>query len=204
MPKSRRRARPTGRRSGGPGDPIPRALPGISRDVHTFVRSINSGVLGAGPGFAWSFALSDLPSYTEFTSLFDQYRFQKVVLRFTVSPTAGSTAVQWPQIQITSDYDSASAPAASSELTQRRYVSHTFAPGSPSVAFTLKPRILADVGVGGSAAYAGILPRSDWVDLAAATLPWYGAIAWFNFYTAASNVSIFLEETYYFQCAGLR
>lgn len=51
-----------------------------------------SGSTIAEVDVAYSFQLSDLPGYTEFTSLFDQYRIRKVVVRFIPDITIATPA----------------------------------------------------------------------------------------------------------------
>lgn len=57
-----------------------------SRIIHNFKRTFqlaNYDPVGAGVQYrALSFKLSDLPNYTEFTTLFDVYAIRKVVCKF--------------------------------------------------------------------------------------------------------------------------
>lgn len=179
-------------------------LPSQVRDVHKFVRSSVVGNLAptaADKGWAWTFALSDMPNSTEFTSLFDQYRIRKAILRFTYT---NQSTTSYPVMYVTSDYDSAVAPATSAELTQRRHVTWAFGPTRQQFEMSLEPRALMDVGTGGASGYSGLVPRSEWIDLAFSTLTHRGVVAWIANFNTTSGGGLIYEEELHFECAGLR
>jgi hypothetical protein len=78
--------------------------------IHTFTRdwiigNANASAAGDAVG-AYAFNLSSLPSYTEFTALFDQYRFKRVDISFwPLQSVATSTANAIPTIATVIDYD---------------------------------------------------------------------------------------------------
>lgn len=123
--------------------------------VHRFRRSVNflcgvnsyagftdiSGSTVLGPGLGIGVSLlkvfftgnslttsSDVPSVTEFVSLFDRFRIRAVNVRIvpsfnnqdTTSNAAGTApAVGLPIIQMARDYDDINAPSATTDLLQR-------------------------------------------------------------------------------------
>lgn len=104
----------------------------IASNVHTFVRSCTLANLHSTGGalgdihHTFSFALSDLPNFTEFTSLFDQYRIRWVELTFVSAVTqsdiasAGITGYS-PQVVhgfFVNDYDDSLPPSSKDELMQ--------------------------------------------------------------------------------------
>lgn len=200
-PARRRRARRS--ETAGPS----MALPGQTRDVHRFVRSVQIGALtpaAADKGWAWTFALSDLPNYTEFTALFDQYRLSLVELVFTWSPGTTVATSTFPTLLIASDYDSAAVPASSSEIAQRRHITWVFSPSKPIATFRLRPRVLLDVGSGGSSGFSTLAPAREWIDLAFSTLTQRGAVAWIANFNTGLGGTLLLEERFHFEVAGLR
>ena len=78
------------------------------------ISSTTTGVLGG-----YSFSLDQLPNYTEFTNLFDQYRINKIVVKFI--PNHNSSDVS-ASTQVISNFNSvidptdATAPATGAEL----------------------------------------------------------------------------------------
>lgn len=204
--KGARRARPRTAATGVTGPVM--ALPKQVLDVHRFKRSGPTASLAAAAadkGWAWSFALSDTANYTELTSLFDQYRIRQVDMVFRLDRMTSSASQAYPTIWILADYDSASAPGSLDEVAQRPYKSFQFGPTNTTVSFTLKPRLLADAGIGGSAAYSVLVPREQWIDAASATLTHYGAIAWIsNYNTGIAGLSLSLQETIHVECCSVR
>lgn len=99
-------------------DGVLSASAGSSHLVVTTPATVNTFGFGA---FSYHVRLQDLPSYTEFTGLYDQYKIVKVVFRiipFAVAPSTGAAAVSTGgqpacMFHIVTDYDDSSKPAAS-------------------------------------------------------------------------------------------
>ncbi len=107
-------------------DIMPPILPQKGKS-YRFVRSAFYNVLTATSGTtlgSGNFKLSDLPNYTDFTALFDRYRFVAVVCKFipTTKPTEVGSATSLigdnPLVYTVLDYDDASAPLSVDELRQ--------------------------------------------------------------------------------------
>ncbi len=95
--------------------------------VHRFVRSAFYNVLTSTSGItlgSGNFKLSDLPNYTDFTALFDKYRFVCVIAKFIPTTqksevgSATSLIGDNPLVYTVIDYDDASAPLSIDELRQ--------------------------------------------------------------------------------------
>lgn len=98
-----------------------------------------------------SFKISDVPSHTEFTSLFDRYRIYGVAYRWvcrrdpsTNSATAAANQGQYPSIHWVHDFDEVGAPGALSVLQQYpRYKEFYFSGDRPTTKWTyIKPSTL--------------------------------------------------------------
>ncbi len=107
-------------------DVLPPMIPERGK-VYRFVRSAFYNTLTSSTGItlaSGNFKLSDLPNYTDFTALFDRYRFVAVVARFI--PTTQKTEVgsatsligDNPIVYTVIDYDDSSTPLSLDELRQ--------------------------------------------------------------------------------------
>lgn len=68
-----------------------------------------------------TFALSEVPNYSEFTALFERYRLTGVALRYRLTRTDDSTASlkgYIPTLVAVKDYDDSSTPTSFNELCQ--------------------------------------------------------------------------------------
>lgn len=120
--------------------------------------------------FSWKFLLSDLPTPADFTALFDQYRFEKVVLKFYPG-TIETNSADAPLLITVIDYDDATIPAAASTLLQYDNCKQSMYPNPHFV--TLRPRMaMAAFGGGLFSSYANVAPQ--WVDAASNTVEHYG------------------------------
>lgn len=96
-----------------------------------------------------TFALSDLPGYTDFTSLYDMYKIRKVVFKiipkFSEVALSGGTTnnANLQQIHSAIDYDDGVAPASINTLCQ--YQSHRMTRGYAVHTRTLVPKVQTTV-----------------------------------------------------------
>jgi len=120
--------------------------------------------------------LSNFPSYTEFTSLFDTYTISKVDATFMFNRTsseAGSSVTDlMPTLVTANDYDDGNAPATVTNLLQ--YKSCHFHRLDTPITLSFKPKVSATVwqslGVSGFMQPNGV----QWVDAAYPGIPFYG------------------------------
>jgi len=149
---------------------------------------------------AQSFALSILPGYTEFTSLFDYYRIDKIELTFIPSTNvadANTTAIGGnnsdvsvgvnavPTMLIATDPDGANYGATVAEQMLLQYGNHRKLYMSCAQRHTFKPKVSQQIyGAGATTAYAVPLGKDGvWVDCNNPTAPHYGVL----WYVVGSN-----------------
>ena len=145
--------------------------------VMTFTRQHKIGVLTATNGDttgAFAFALSDLPSSSDFTSLFDQYRIAQVTLKFI--PCAANfgqatTATDYPSILTCVDFDDDAVPASSD--TVRQYGTCLTVANATYFERCLTPRFAVAAYSGAFTSYAQSNPR-QWIDCASPNVVHYG------------------------------
>lgn len=104
---------------------VPRGVP-----PHSFKRFVQIGAIGnllnsAETMFAYTFSLDQLPNYTEFTSLYDQYMITKVVVKFyhirdpsQVTNLAPGGAVSGGVLLTAIDHDDSTPASSGNEMRQ--------------------------------------------------------------------------------------
>lgn len=124
----------------------------------------NMGTAGSDGLYGLSFKLSDLPSYTQFTALFDEYRIRAIKVYwlpcFNSNTTAGGQTTV-PQLISAIDYDDASTPGSANVINSfdtcrvhgclDKMYSRTFKPSVALATYTTS--------------FAGYAQRQDqWID----------------------------------------
>jgi len=150
-----------------------------------------NGVVTSSAG-AYSFKLSDLPQYTEFTALFDKYRITgvklKVIPRITMQTPAGyqtAATSYMPTIVHTIDYDDATTPTDASQLNQ--YDTVKMAHNGKPFSVWIRPRAAqAQFGAGVFTSYGSSNPK-QWMDVASPDIVYYGWKWATNGYPATLN-----------------
>lgn len=111
-----------------------------------------------------SFSLGQLPDFTDFTSLYDQYRINKVVVKLipkvTQAVLEGGVAMlnqNLQQVHSAIDYDDVTAPNSISDLTQ--YQNHRMSRGNQIHTRVFVPKALTTIGAVSSAPKA-----KQWLD----------------------------------------
>lgn len=147
----------------------------VKRHIFKFERSWDSGNLSAlttEVDTAFSFQLSDLPSYTEFTALFDQYRIVGVDMHFiphqNTCPVTSANATT-TNILIAPDYDDATAVNLAALLQKAGLKIYNF---NKEFHFFLKPMIAAAAYSGTFTSYLSMEPQ--WIDVASPSVVHYG------------------------------
>lgn len=104
-------------------------IPPKVKTAHSFIRKADFGTIlssNTAPVFgAYAFKLSDFPSYTEFTALYDQFRIVKVDVQFlhlasaiNNTNSASSIVLRCPRFYSVLDFDDSTAPTAIDDLRQ--------------------------------------------------------------------------------------
>lgn len=199
---------------------ISRPLTAVARSqVYPFKRFAfkvtQGGTDNLATGLGLSFQLSDLPNYTEFTALFDQYKIGGIKYRWVVnrSPDYGgavvsnvyNTAVQgtYPRIMWVHDYDSYTAPANFAELQQYPKMKEVYlTPDRPYTKwFFFKPaRANVEFESGVNSAYSPTW--KGFVDCASDTTPHAGIRTFYD--GLNNNMQLRLECWYYLVFKNVR
>lgn len=180
--------------------PMPRRNP-----VYTFTRSVSKGKITATNAetvTAYSFALSDLPSYTDFTSLFDEYRIVQVILEFipvTTSFGPSTSATDLPSVHTVIDYDDSTAPASIDTL--RQFGTHQIVANQVYFKRVLSPRCTVATYSGAFTSYS-LSPVSQWRDSVSPGILHYGVKVGTSPVTTVSGSYVLynIEATYTIQC----
>lgn len=157
----------------------PRAIRQVASGVHHFKRTAKLSDISLNASGAttqgWYFRLADLPNYTEFTALFDLYRFNKIVVRFVPSFTGSDmnpATTSWaiPTFYSAIDHDDAVTPANLDVLMQ--YPSLRLTRGNRIHTRIFTPAVSTDIFTGTT---EGSSPKfKAWLNCADATVPHYG------------------------------
>lgn len=176
-------------------------LPAMLQSSTRFTRCTEPALLSKGstdPSGLVTFALGDLPSYTDFTSLYDMYRIVRVDFKFT----GIFNAVVTSKLYVTSDYDGG-AMTTLAEMSQRRHVERMISVDCPEFTFTVRPRVASSVLATAGLSASGV--TSTWVDLSTPTVVHYGLQYYvLNYNTGAGGLNIYTSAAYTFDCSGLR
>lgn len=168
----------------------------LSRNVHAYSRHMApktiDGQIAAGFAVldgkgATTFKFNELINYTEFTSLYDQYKITyvkiKMFYRFTSSedvrgvtaPAGGvsqNTAPQLPRLFYYVDYDDDTSPATVNEIRENsKCVIRQFQMGKP-ITIRIRPRTAGLIFNGLTSAYD--IGRRSWINCAYPDVPHYG------------------------------
>lgn len=197
---------------------VPRAL----RNNHTMitrVAQLSDFVIPSNYSWAYQtyrFALSDVPSYTEFTNLFDSYKISAVKVTFFPQwsnndmqnnggiGTGVGTMANPIIFTTTADDDTAllSSQASSLQVSKARMVKNVLKPFSIYV----RPKFQTEVAT--TLAFSSGVPKTGWCDTDNYGVTHYGAqIGGRTFYTnsvSTPNVTYQVFAKFYLQFKGAR
>lgn len=156
----------------------------FSETNYNFKRSYTVSQTTTG-GLAYgaaSFLLSNLPGYTEFTALFDQYRLNCVVANFvwrssglSTIETANNNLVGMPIMYSVIDLDDATAPASISEIQEYgKHKTTYFSTSRRHKSFKIYPRNLNTIYRSGVTSAYTLGRRKAWLDITTTDTPHYG------------------------------
>lgn len=155
-------------------------------------------------GLAYQFRLIDLPNVTDFTNLYDMYRFNKVVMKLIpkysdnlliAGGNISNSNIQ--QVHSVIDYDDLVSPTSISQLCE--YQSHKMTRGNQVHTRVIVPKCQLNVGNIGAAAPVA----KQWIDCDQTSISHRGAKVVIPApLTADTQISYDLELTYYvsFKC----
>lgn len=170
-----------------------------------------SGGVPSGIASAYSFSLSQLPSFTEFTNLYDQYKITGAKMSFVpgatealYSPLSGVASQHgYNRFHSVIDYDDSTPPISEDQMLQYQSVKTTN--GLRTHTRYLKPKVLREVYR--SALTTGYNPTaSQWIDTVQNDVPHYGLKVWCDAPFSSTNASITYTVylTLYFGCKNVR
>lgn len=172
---------------------------------YKFARSFDLGTLPksvSDQGYAWPFALNQVPSSAEFTTLFDKYRITGVELTFTYIRVGESSGEQlWPAMYLYMDDDDAAIPTTKNEVMERMSVQRVcFSPTRQTISVKLRPRWTQTF-----TGTTNIAPASTWLDMSTPGVQHYGVKAWVHYYnTTAPGTLITAQGVMHFECSSVR
>lgn len=193
--------------------------PGRSMMVHKFSRYVEGShttnlvivAPATGAGFARTFALSDVNSHSEFTTLYDQYRLTGVMCYvqllnnpdstyYLQSGTAGNASNFYPRIWWSEDRDDSTTPTLD-ELKQRQGAKSGILQPNKMMKIWTKPSILIQTW-GASAITTGYEPRFSWIDMANPSVQHFGMKFFVDFQglTSVTNYLVRFDYKYFFEC----
>lgn len=135
---------------------------------------------------AFIFQLSDCPNYTEFTSLFDQYKICAVKVSFAnnYQNTFSASGVTNVELYTINDFDDASAPSTASEFLQyQSFKSVSLMNSNNPGKITRYVKPMANIDVESVASH----PRRVWIDCGAPGIDHYGLKYGIRFTSAAGH-----------------
>jgi len=144
-------------------------------------------------GGAMEFKLTDVPSTSDFTNLFDRYEIEQVDIEInnvhnSSTGTNGNTAM--PVITYVPDFDDSAIPANASVISQyQRAKTWTFRGDGKPLKISLKPRVQVPVYQSGMTSAYSAGAAGTKVDLAYSAVPHYGLKLWLeNCYSGTTPV----------------
>lgn len=181
----------------------------IKRSEMTTLTATYNGVLTA-TGAAYSWTLSAIPSVSEFTSLYDQYRIRKIVMTFYPrynshgSNDYTATFTQIPSWVSAIDLDDSTTPTSANELLQ--YPGAKLHPWNRPFKRVIYPRSAMAMYSGAFTSY-GSAPGKQWLDCASDGILYYGLKMYTTTYSSANNgdsPAWDVKIDYYVQFRGMR
>lgn len=160
-----------------------------------------------GYGQFFTFQLTDLPNYTEFSALFDQFRINAVVIKFVPTWTSNdinpqSTALYMPNFHSALDFDGpSSAPTSETDLLQ--YQSYKMTRGHHVHQRKIIPCV--NVTAYESALNTAYMPkRKQFLDMVDVATQHFGMKIWIDAPNLTSNLAYKTYVTYYFTTRSVR
>lgn len=196
---------------------------GGTYSASTGVFTVNAGVVQAGQSFA--FQLRDLPDYAEFTSLYDQYKINAVLVTVkminnpnsigVVNTNSGAAGGKWttnnfyPTVWIAPDHDDVGAPTIQI-LKEYSRAKHRVLTPNREIKMLFKPTTLQQLYDGVATTAYAINHTRPWIDAANPEVPHYGCKIVFDFEgltTGDADTGQFqfkINAKYYVTCKNAR
>lgn len=178
-------------------------------NLYRCVRTVNLGAITAGAndtGAGRRFRLSDVPTSSDFTNLFDQYRIVAVEAIYVFSTHILASQARYPRITFAVDYSDASLPGSEADVLQYQNV-ECFQFGQVKHTFkrVLKPRAALAAYEGAFTGY-GMASPNQWFDTNDASVEYYGTKEWLSNYNTvlATGAVINVYHRYHMEFKNAR
>lgn len=175
----------------------------IGTGTHRLVRTFQANDLNAAGATAYVFSLQNLPNYTEFTGLFDQYCITGIQFHFVpnqVDAETGSATAGLTQMWICNDLD-AGGPTSTAEMLERPNAKLlTF--NRPRKWYLRGPRVADEVYRSVSTTAYGPGKRNKWLDCAYVDVPHYGTNVVITDIAANTTITVYCKV--YMRFRGMR
>lgn len=186
--------------------------------THTYRRMMDWGTIpvNVDAHTALSFRLNMLPDYTEFTTLYDQYKIKKIVFRlerpFTdnglqadATGGGGNSTTTNKYMRVVHDYDGGTGLSAEYQYLEYQNCKSYPTCGNKPIRLTLYPKILGNVFKSDSlSSTANYMIKPQWIDVAAPDVNHYG-IRIFTPQIATGNTQVYrVFASVIFQCKNTR
>lgn len=174
---------------------------------YKFSRSFDLGDMArpsaTDQGFAFPFALNQLPNASDFTNLFDRYRINKIDLTFTwtLGDVRATGGVLHPIIYVYMDDDDSAIPIAKTEVFERQAMQRfSFNETRSTLTTSIVPRWIQSRG----GVSTNLAPRGSWIDMATPAVQHYGIKGWVDHMNSERPNTIRVTGVMHFECAVVR
>lgn len=180
--------------------------PKVQNIVHNFKRTcLIEDIALTNVHKAYSFTLSQLPNVGEFTTLFDTYRINKIVL--TIEPAMESNQMTSPQLisrkwlRVVHDYDDANVLANENQYFE--YANMKSYDCLKAAKIVLYPKIARQIFNGALTTAYG-QEGKVWLDSASPDVPHYGIKMFIPALGIDNSFQFRVRATYYISCKQTR
>lgn len=161
----------------------------------------------ATPGgvYAWTFNLQDVPAYSEFVNLFEEFKIAGIAYRWIVNrdtnQSTGTNDGFYPRLMWVHDHTDSSVPANFAELQQYPKVNEVWlSPNRQSTKwYYFKPNTI-DVGYTSGVVSNYGINYKRWIDTGTSGAPYYGMKLVYD--ALYAGLQVFLECKYYLRFRG--
>lgn len=182
----------------------------IKRDLYAFKRRFFSGTITGNAAHipyleGKSVALSNLPSVSEYSNLFDRYMitYVKVYYHLKIDPSAQSASTaSFPKLYYIRDYDDGTASLSLNDMREHGKCTYRVMNPNRPVVFGLRPSTLTEkYRFPISTTYS---PQwNQWIDMATTDVPHYGWKIGIDDLTN-TNYKVDVEVVMWFKCKDTR
>lgn len=186
---ARRRARASRGAAFNAAGGLPRAVvvPAALGQVHRIARTFNWPIARTASdiGRMMPVGITDLPSSSEFTALFMEWRIDSVQLHFQWEPSNATGPT--PRLLLSYDPTAFSPPQSANDIYVRRHHVWNTSPTSRDFVLTYKPRVAQTVYLNpaaapGTATANAVLPASTFISTSTPDVKYGNLVSWISFY----------------------